>query len=48
MIAEKQTKCANYIRIIAILKNLRDIERSVPRSMAEPKPTTGSSPARTS
>ena len=25
MIAEKQTKCANYIRIIAILKNLRDI-----------------------
>ena len=24
MIAEKQTKCANYIRIVAILKNLRD------------------------
>ena len=31
MIAEKQTKCANYIRIIAILKNLRDIGKISPK-----------------
>jgi len=24
MLAEKQTKCANFIRIVSVLKNLRD------------------------
>jgi len=24
MLAEKQTKCANYIRIVSVLKTLRD------------------------
>ena len=37
MIAEKQTKCANYIRIISILKNLRDIGKINPKEYGRAK-----------
>ena len=37
MIAEKQTKCANYIRIIAILKKLRDIGKISPKEYGRAK-----------
>ena len=37
MIVEKQTKCANYIRIVAILKNLRDTGKISPKEYGRSK-----------
>ena len=37
MIVEKQTKCANYIRIVAILKNLRDTGKISPKEYGRAK-----------
>lgn len=37
MIAEKKTKCANYIRIVSILKSLRDNGKISPREYSRAK-----------
>lgn len=37
MIAEKKTKCANYIRIVSILKSLRDKGKITPEEYGRAK-----------
>ena len=44
MIAEKQTKSANFLRIIAILKSLRDDGKISIQETAERKNTIRNSP----